>query len=219
MLLNILVCTDPNIMNVFAQNGFVIVFIGDCSNQQLIQSVNGLPGSLFNPPFEAVVANVDGDWQKFNNIYLQYLSTNAEVNDFIMTMIQASVINGKGIILYLEQTEYMMYFNVLQQYTANNYGLTIGDQHTGIQSQINDKALQNIIQTMYIEDRINFETYLKINQLPYSDIIIQKLILDLGLEYIYSMKLSNEQYYQIFNNIRQSIIDNGRYIRQPFIRI
>lgn len=217
MFLNINVCIDPNII-VANKDSSRIIFIGDCSDTTFMESVNGIPASLFNPPFDAIVANIDGDYNKFTNIYMNYLANNNQVNDFITAIIQATAICGIPVILYLSRNEYDLYYNILHMYLENKYGLIVGNPYLNIPGQINDISLQNLIQYMYMNDHINAETFLKVNQLPYTSMIIDKLIINLGLGFVSDLNLSAEKYSEIFNGYKDNLIKEGRIIRQPLIK-
>lgn len=216
MFLNINVCIDPNVLTMNPNSR--IIFIGDCSDTTFMQSVNGFPASLFNPPFEAIVANIDGDYNNFANIYMNYLASNNDVNEFIVTIIQVSAIMGIPVILYLTKDEYELYYNILHMFLEQKYGLVIGNPYLNLQGQINDMSLQNLIQYMYVNDYIDVETFLRLNQLPYTDMVMNKLISNFDLGFASDLNLTAEQYSNIFNGYKDDLINKGRIIRQPLIK-
>lgn len=217
MYLNMNLCLEPDKLYNYKDNS-KIIFIGDCSDEEFIKSVKGIPATLFNPPFEAINANIDGNYIMFNNIYINYLNNNSDVNDFIIAIIQVCAVMGVPVILYLNKNEYDLYYEALNRYLNEKYGLMVGNPYLNIPSQINDLSLQNLIQYMYMNDHINVETFLKLNQLPYTNAVISKLIINLGLEFTSNLNLSTESYIKIFNDYKENLINEGRIKRQPLIR-
>lgn len=202
MLLNINVCTDKNLLYINQQA--VIICAGDCNDMEFIQSFNGIPASLFNPPLEAITASVDGDYEKFRSIYFNYLCSNEDVKEFTLAMIRTAIM-GKEVIIYLDVNEYNLFFSVLAAYFTSNFGLRPGNPFLGITCELNDGMAQNIISYLYLTDEMPVDVFLRLYRIPFTEDIISKLIQDKGMNYILRYNYSLEDYNMIFGNMRRKI--------------
>lgn len=202
MLLNINVCTNKDLLYINQQA--VIVCIGDCNNREFIQSFNGVPASLYNPPIDAITANVDGDYNKFRTSYFTYLCTNEDVKEFTLAIIRTAIM-GKEVILYLDPNEYDLYFGILAEYFLSNFGLRPGNPFLGIICELNDGMAQNIISYLYLNNEMPVDVFLRLYYIPFTEDIIRKLIYDKDMGYILRYNYSLEDYNMIFGNMRQRI--------------
>lgn len=202
MLLNINVCTDANLLYINQQA--VIICIGDCNDMEFIQSFNGIPASLYNPPLEAIAANIDNDYNKFRTEYFKYLCTNEDVKEFTLAMIRTAIM-GKEVILYMNIDEYNLYFNVLVEYLMSNFGLRVGNPFLGITCELNDNMSQSIVSYLYLTDEMPVDVFLRLYYIPFTEDIISKLIQDLDMRYILRYQYSLDDYNKVFDNIRQGI--------------
>ena len=216
MLFNINVCTPPSVLE-FNRDQAVLVFIGDCSNMQYIESVGGVPASLYNPPFEAITAQLDGNYQAFQEMYFKYLMENPDVQEFTVALIR-TVLMGKPVILFLEQSEFDLYYQTLDTFFRSCFGLCVGNIMVGRQGAIDDNMCQNIISYLYLTGDMPFEIFMRLYYGQYTEDIINKMIIDNNMQYVTKLNCSVEQYNQIFNNIRDNINSHGAVKRSPLIR-
>lgn len=203
MLVNINVCVDRNIL--YLNPNALKVCIGDCSDREFIASFNGVPASLYNPPFEAITAFAEGDRERFRSLYFHYLNTNDSVKEFTIAIIR-SILMGKEIILYLDPNEYNMFFDVLAAYFTASFGLRIGNPMLGIYGEINDNMCQNIVSYLYLTNDMDVDTFFRLYYSVFTQPIIDKLIDDLNMRYTIRYNYTLEQYQQAFDNIRKSIV-------------
>lgn len=215
MLMNISVCVDPTMININPNT--LVICIGDCGgNPQLMERLNAIPASLYNPPFEAITANIDGDYNTFQQLYFQYLVTNSDVSEFTIAMIR-SLIMGKEIVLYLDRNEYDLYFNVLSNYFTSSYSLLIGNPYTGIQGGINDNMLQDIVSYLYLTNEMPADIFIRLYNKPFNQDVINKLLVDFNMtNKLEQLNCNLEQYNRIFNDIKYDIVSN-RTSRRPKI--
>lgn len=243
MLLNLNICTNESELTNYPNS--IVIFIGDCRSletQRLIGLTGGVEGSAFNPPMEACQAFANGNMQAFQAIYMNYLANDVNVNSYLLSIIQATSLLGKRVVLFMDINSYNMYYPLLNQYMQSAYGLLVGNLMCGIQGQIQDTFLpqlyykmyqqgdlsvrdylkvlpkenpnyQQILTYAYLNNQISAEEYLPNMQYQYTETVVNKLVSDFALyEYI----TNYEGYCRLLEKIKQDIINNGgHYICRP----
>ena len=135
-------------------------------------------GSLLVPPYQALMAVIDGDEEKFRNEYLQYLSVDPTVNKFINIILQA-LLAGTNIIFLMDREGPTKFDMVLKEYFMISYGIILGDDSTQFQYDIN--YIPVIFNKLYTEDDFTPQSYLENFPLdiPFDPFIVNKLIYDM----------------------------------------
>lgn len=84
---------------------------------------NVFMGSILLPPYEALLHGADGDYQMFDNIYLNYLCLE-ECRSFIIMLLAAYILKGKDIILYIDPENFRNIIPVISNHLLNYYGIS-----------------------------------------------------------------------------------------------
>lgn len=243
MLLNLNICTNESELTNYPNS--IVIFIGDCRSletQRLIGLTGGVEGSAFNPPIEASQAFANGNMQAFQAIYMNYLVNDTNVNSYLLSIIQATSLLGKSVVLFIDIDSYNMYFPILNQYMQTTYGLIVGNRMCGVQGQIVDTILpqlyyrmyqqgdlsprdylsilpqeapnyQQVLTYAYLNNQISGEEYLPRMEYQYTETVVNKLVSDFALN---SYITNYEGYCRLLEKIKQDIINNGgHYICRP----
>lgn len=83
-----------------------------------------VPGTVLLPPVEALIAEVDGDEDKYNHIYYEYLKL-PHIQEYMASIIAFLYMGGK-LLLYYPDSEYNNTLNKLIYFIMNIYGIGIG---------------------------------------------------------------------------------------------
>lgn len=169
-------------------------------------------GSLLMPPYQALMAVIDGDEERFRNEYLQYLSSDPTVNKFINIILQA-LLAGTNIIFLIDKEGPTKFDMVLKEYFMAVFGIILGDGSTQFQYNIN--YIPVILNKLYTEDDISPENYLKTFpiEIPFDPFILRKLSFD--------MRIPFTDEYQMNNYFKKTarLMQNGGIIRNVVQRI
>lgn len=222
MIANIYLCTSLQCLATQIDPNVVKVFIGDCGDIDTINQFGAIPASLYNPPFEAISAKLDGNTQAFDEMYFKYLIENKDVEEFSIALVR-TIMMGNTIILYMNNEECELYFNTLATYFRSCFGLDIGFiglNQNGVfanPGNMNDQMYQNMLGYLYLVDEVPVDVFLRLYVLEFSPDMIEKLKIDKGMEYINVLNCNQAQYNTIFNNVRQNIVSHG-HKKSPLIR-
>ena len=168
-------------------------------------------GSLLLPPYDALVAVIDGDEQKFRYEYINYLSTNVTVNKFINIILQALIV-GTNIIILLDK-EGPKFDMVLKEFFAVVFGIYIGDGSNQFQFDIN--FFPGILNRLYMDDDIDCKNFLLLSPegCQFNPFILRKLCFDYNIPFI------NDHEAGMFFSKQSKILKNGGLIRNAVQRI
>lgn len=162
-------------------------------------------GSLLLPPYEALVAIIDGDEEKFRYEYMRYLMTDVTVNKFINILLQA-LIAGTNMIFLIDK-DGPKFDLVLREFFMTYFGIVLG---TGSQQFVfNPGFIPAILNRLYIDDDISVDYYLQLfpQEIPFDPFIISKMAYDYDLPFIGDYATMG--YYKK----RSKILKNGGIIR------
>lgn len=137
-------------------------------------------GSILLPPYEALAALVDNDYNQFEYLYINYLANNPSVIKFIDIILQALLV-GTNIILLID-SEGPKFDDVLRKLFMG-FGICIGDDKT--QFQYNISAMPMILARLYANDSIDSDYFLKLypQEAPLDQFTIQKLAYSYGIPF------------------------------------
>lgn len=157
---------------------------------------NVFMGSILLPPYEALLHGADGDFQMFDNIYINYLCLE-ECNSFIAMLLAAYILKGKDIILYIDPENFENIIPVITNHLLNYYGVSsmvLMDKNAimsipynrGRIEIVNPYYAANLYGLFYVYGFINeaqlFMMYPDPNSIPnikFSDGVVNKLISEL----------------------------------------
>lgn len=103
-----------------------VLFVGEL-NRNIPEGF--IVASVLLPPLESVSAEVDGNLEMAEQIYMHYLDTSEPCFGMFATLLVA-LYNGLNIVLYIDGGQDLSYINTLLKYFDMKYGLRIGTQAT-----------------------------------------------------------------------------------------
>lgn len=189
-----------------------IVFIGE-PNAELVQATNGIVGSIFLPPYQAMMALSDNDLNTFNGIYSQHLMSN-ECSSILSVLIKG-MINGINLLIYMTPDEYNMYFIGFKSFVRQNYGITIGSMYEpfGYDNQY-DYVIYSLL---YLNELITIQEFFTVypQGINFTDPVVMKLINEMRPPV---QDTSFESYRAYFFNYKESVKQTNSYLPNLFSR-
>lgn len=152
------ITNDPELILALSSTHTIICVSGETSHyRDLIHASNAMVASILLPPYEALVADIDGDMETFKNIYFSHLS-NGEAFEYLLLIIRA-IFDGKHILLFTTKTESeMSYVPAILEYMYFNFGIMIG-------TETNSFALDHykyhiILELLFMHDLLDLNTFI-----------------------------------------------------------
>lgn len=124
---SIYVVSDINMLNSLrsAPNTKIISLTEEADYVKMFPEA--VPGTIFLPPYEALVFLTDSDMKSFSDIYMHYLMGTDQVSVYSAVILRAILMEGINIILFIPKDELELnFFPVLASYFGMMYGVTIG---------------------------------------------------------------------------------------------
>lgn len=167
-------------------------------------------GSILLPPYEALAALVDNNYNEFEYLYIQYLSMNQSVVKFIDIILQALIVGTN--IIFLIDSDGPKFDDVLRKLFMNSFGICIGDDKISFQYNIN--ALPMIFTRLYANDSINAEYFLRLypQDAQFDQFTIRKLAYDYKIPFTTDSEMNT--YFK-----HHSIILKGGMIQDVVLRL
>lgn len=189
-----------------------IVIIGE-PDPQLVQMTNAVVGSVLLPPYQAMMALMDNDYNNFNMIYYNHLSTQ-ECLSFVSVLVK-SMIQGTSLLLYMKPDEYNMYYNAFELYLLNTFGIQIGS--TSKPFMYNNNYDPVIYSLLYMNDLITIQELFLIYPagVQFNDNVVMKLINEMRPVI---QDTSFESYRNYFYNYKESIKQTNTYTPNLFVK-
>lgn len=190
-----------------------VVIIGE-PDPQLVQMTNAVVGSILLPPYNAMMALMDNDYNNFNMIYYNHLSQQ-ECLSFIAVLIK-SAIQGTNLLLYMKPDEYEMYYKPFELYMINNFGIQIGNEYN--QFMYNQNYNHIILSVLYLNDLITVPELFNIypQGIQFDDNVTMKLINEVRPVI---QDTSFESYKNYFYNYKESMKqNNSSYVPNLFMK-
>lgn len=185
-----------------------IIFIGE-PDQNLLNATNGIPASLFIPPYEIIVDEVDGNIECFVTKYIGYLF-NSECSEYIALIIRA-LYDGTNILLYISKDESEMWYSkVLCDFLKSQYGITVS--YLSIPATFNENYSSVVCDFLYSFDLMSTDEFFMNYpaDVSISPVNIAKLVSQLNP---YVQERTMESYIAYFNTFKQTIKqNNNRYL-------
>lgn len=176
-----------------------IILIGE-PDKDLVTQYNMIAGSLFMPPYDAVMEEMDGNYPAFHDKYYKHLFSN-EVQEYVALIFRA-LYEGKNILLFLSKDESeMMYSKVLLEFLNSIFGLTVFP--IGKSALFNINFTDPVCDLLYFYNLFTYTDYLRYrSETPIGPVILQKLVMEINPYVPYR----TEEYYQdYFKHLQQSI--------------
>lgn len=158
MIGTIYVVYDQNIiMNSINQAKIILVM--DSPEYCGINIPGAVGGSILMPPGDMLEVLIEGDQNKFEYLYMNYLSNG--VPDKFISVVLTAILSGTNIIFFMDK-ESKIYEDVLRSFMVNQYGILVGGPN--IQFSINNNRFPYTLNKLYCEGYIDANMYL--NLLP-----------------------------------------------------
>ena len=163
-----------------------VIYIGEAQN--IPPQFVACP--ILLPPFEALNAEVDGNLQMYDQIYQNYLNSDKEVYDTVITIL-TSVFLGINVIFYIENSNEFHHRDELRKFFMTKFGICIGYQMENffiapnyipiIQALLYEFMGEKLIDVNTVLLDIQYETLCMIPQwYPYAGFIFEKMFNDIG---------------------------------------
>lgn len=205
------ITTDINVVRQMMTTNKIVI-IGE-PDQALVQSTNALVASVLLPPYNCMMARMDGDIQQFTMLYNNHLSS-VECSNFLAALFRA-LYNGNNILLYSTQDEFTLYFEQLYNFLVCNYGIYIGTPTN--QFAFNPEFAWKICTILYMYELFTVEEFF-INYpqgIEIPDDIIMKLIYEINP---YVQEQSFEAYKRYFFEYKERIKGTNKFL-SPVMRM
>ena len=172
-----------------------------------------LSGTTLLPPYEALMAEMDNDIIRFQQIYSFHLAK--KENDMFICAIIRALLEGINIVIYIPKDEAeLMFSNVLVQYINDVYGITILPD-TCMYNETYDAIL---VTKLYVYDLLTTEEFFTLYpigpDLIYDEFLLQKLMMVMNP---YVLDRTSAGYYTYFNDYMKHTKQNGN--KMPIIPI
>ena len=210
---NILISTDKNIiLETLHMRPDVKIISLDEDNTIGLDSGNFIPGTILLPPVEAIMAEVDGNEQKYDMIYSNHLLSEP-VKEYMSSII-AFLYRGGKLLLYFPDMEYNNTMKKMLFFIMVIYGIhigIIGDQNLDNATCYYDANLENIQLDMifYYTNIIDWREYLY-NYPPNCPITDQ--IMNILLAQINPYGKTFNEKLEVINRLRTGIKKNPNLI-------
>lgn len=167
---------DVNVINQMAMGGVKVVTISEFPQQgQFVNSDNILKGSILLPPYEIISLLVDGDMNRFNEFYRQYLLQ--KDSDEFLCAIFTALMSGIPIALYIDNEELSgCISNALMCYLAAAFGVIVESPNSAFLYDTRFNALN--LEKLFVYDLITWQEFFMRypENIDFSKIVIYKLI-------------------------------------------
>lgn len=214
---NIWMITGDDEFSRFVVNGGGwVILVTENPSPFLANHPNSLGASVLLPPYESIAAEIDGNIQLSESIYLDHLGS--PVCAQYINAILVAVIGAKPLGIYIGREEIEMGFvKVLLNYFFNVYGISIGSASRMVSSFIDDRFLPGILNQLYLANAIDFEVFM-INypvNCPLNMSVIPKMVAEIN-PVVPNRDIQN--YYQYFtlrlNEIKKN---NNIFLIDPIV--
>ena len=215
---NILLSSNVDDVMKLATNHLVICISGETHNyKQMIDVIGATEASILMPPYEALVAELDGDMKLFESLYFTHLSTLKIATTFIALIVRA-LFDGKNVLLYLTPEESKMaYIQFFLIYFKKYLGISIGT-FNGNDCAFDTNYTPVILNLMLLNDILSYQKYLKFypEDKPLPVEVVHKLsnVMDNNLP----INSTYEEYVKLFEQSRRIIKSTDKNLESPFTR-
>ena len=198
--------TDQNFCINMATSHIIVCVSGETqSYPQFIQMVDPIIASVLIPPYEACMAQMNGDMESFNMIYRSYLSSGESFK--LLGLLLKSLYLGKNIIIYCTNDEMQMgYMQSFIQYLYDSFGICVGTQTNQFMYYHNAANVHNMEVLYYLGFCSYKELFEAWKSHPVSCILSEQSIIKLANELRLFMPTSNIETY--YNKIVELAFDN-----------
>lgn len=188
---------DINELMIAQQNDIRVVVLDD--DRDKYKRIGCYPMGILLPPFDALEAELNGDFNLSRQIYFDHLQSQycSEAFGVILTALYA----GKNIMIYIasDEARNLEFSTVFLDFIATVFGIVVSTfaypNNGGISNQPNHAA--NRMNVMYLTGNIPFEVYVK--EYPeqiYPDMLVcQKIAFSISPEGYGMMSPQELQYY------------------------
>lgn len=134
--------------------------------------------SILMPPYQAMLAQIDGNMDKFVQEYTMYLASTEAVNTFI-GIIGKALLNGVNITLFVPHDEAQLFINILLEYMMAAFGIVVGTESR--QFDLLPYASTVINRTCYLADVITLNDFLA--EVPRDLNLFSTIATKVGIDY------------------------------------
>lgn len=217
---SIVLAQDVEAVIEYAKHGFKVITVTEDNTDQLSYLAGPLiKATILLPPCDAMQLLMDGQYDAFSSVYLNYLSTNYECLGYQDILI-LSALKGINMVLYIPKDELELgFYDVLYFYMLNYRGILIGNAMQNIPFSTSQTPAFDIynLERLYCGDFITAGDY--IIYYPSTEPINPQTVVDLAVE-LYGPSVLNYDLAKIETIIRRMMVSskaNGMFRMEGFI--
>lgn len=167
-----------------------------------------IPGTILLPPVEALIAEVDGDEDTYNNIYYEYLRL-PHIQEYMASII-AYLYKGGRLLLYYPDSEYNNTLSKLMYFILKIYGIGMGRVEEGrvLSEHFYDISLEYFqldLIFFYTSGIISWKEYLYLYP---AELVIPIYIMNILLHMVQPYGNSFEEKIEVIQRMRLSLKSN-----------
>jgi|GEM_PF-2732048 len=141
-------------------------------------AIQVVEASVLMPPYQAMLAQVDGDMNRFKMEYVNYLmSTDAACT--LIAIIGRALLQGINITLFVPKDEAQLFIEILLEYMAGAFGIVVGTQNRPFVLLPNAQICIN--QCCYMADVITLSEFLA--EVPRDLKLFESIAHKVGIDY------------------------------------
>lgn len=196
--------SDINLVNQALYQGVKVIYLGDPISIAPEYRDKFVISSVLVPDYLMMSALVDGDQQKFEQMYLSCLASNPATE--MISVILACLYKGTNIMFYLPQeASGLNFIQYLLQFIEYNYGIVTQTKTTtfGFKQEFSRK----VIELLYLNNFVSPQEFL-VNTETVDDAALRKLVGDVH-PMVKNPRDLNE-IIQWFNNYRDQLLNSDK---------
>ena len=141
-------------------------------------AIQVVEASVLMPPYQAMLAHVDGDIARFKKEYINYLaSTDAATT--LIAIIGRALLQGVNITLFIPKDEAQLFADTLLEFMFGAFGIVVGTEK--IQFMLTGNAQLFINVGCYLADVITLEEFL--SESPRDLMLFESIAHKVGIDY------------------------------------
>lgn len=141
-------------------------------------AIQVVEASVLMPPYQAMLAHVDGDMNRFKMEYMNYLISTEAVRTLV-AIIGKALLQGVNITLFVPKDEAQLFVDILLEYMAGTFGIGVGTQNSHF--ALSGYAPILINQCCYLSDVITLSDFLA--EVPRDLKLFESIAHKVGMDY------------------------------------
>lgn len=141
-------------------------------------AIQVVEASVLMPPYQAMLAQVDGDMNRFKIEYVNYLMSTDAVRA-LLAIIGKALLQGVNITLFVPKDEAQLFIDILLEFMVGAFGIVVGTQNRPFALLGNASVFIN--QSCYICDVITLSEFLA--EVPRDLKLFESIAHKVGMDY------------------------------------